>query len=160
MSQIEIGIKYNVSQRVVWRAMKRMGIPARKAVKRNQWRENNTSWKGGRVLQATKPRQRGERTSFGNGYYYILDPQHPNAGKDGYVGEHIVIACQARGTCIKSGEIVHHINLNKHDNRPENLVITNRTIHANWHNQLEEIAVKFMNDGLIGFSPFGGYELK
>ena len=45
-TQDEISRMINVSQKVIYGAMKRNGIKARKAVKRNQIRENNSSWKG------------------------------------------------------------------------------------------------------------------
>jgi len=47
MSQVEIGEKLGVSQKSIFKAMKRHGIPARVAAKRDQFGENNSSWKGG-----------------------------------------------------------------------------------------------------------------
>jgi hypothetical protein len=46
MTQVEIATKHKTTQKVVWRAMKRFGIKARVAAKRDQWGENNHSWKG------------------------------------------------------------------------------------------------------------------
>jgi hypothetical protein len=46
MTQNEIAVKYHTSQKVVWRAMINYEIKSRPAVKRNQYAENNTSWKG------------------------------------------------------------------------------------------------------------------
>jgi len=157
MTQIEIAAKYGTSQKVVWRAMNKMGIPRRKAAKRNQQGAANSTWRGGRVLVAKSKRQRGERASFGNGYYYVLDPGHPNAGAGGYVAEHIVVATAARGTPLAKGEVVHHVDLNKHNNAPENLAIATRKTHADWHSQLEEIAVSFMREGRVTFDPEVGY---
>lgn len=45
-TQGEIGEALGVSQKVIWRLMKRNGIKARIAAKRNQWGENNHMWKG------------------------------------------------------------------------------------------------------------------
>ena len=157
MSQTEIAVKYGTTQKVVWRAMHKMGVPTRVAAKRNQHGALNSSWKGGRILQAKTKRQRGERASFGNGYFYILDHDHPNANRAGYVAEHIVVATRERGRSLNSGEMVHHINLNKHDNHSSNLIITTAKQHATWHAQLEEIAVSFLRDGLVTFDPVQGY---
>lgn len=56
--------------------------------------------------------------------------------------------------------MVHHINMNKHDNRIENLALTNRSEHAFWHCQLEELAVQFMLKGYVAFdAEKGGYYL-
>lgn len=159
MSQTEIAAKYGTSQKVVWKAMRKMNVPTRVAAKRDQKGPNNSFWNGGRVLVAKAKRQRGERSSFGNGYYYILMPDHPNANRSGYVAEHIVVITEHMGRPLAAGEVVHHINLNKHDNRLENLAIATRPEHANWHNQLEELAVlMLLEKGLIKFDPEnGGY---
>lgn len=157
MSQCEIATMFKTSQRVVWRALKKAGIPSRKAAKRDQRGPKNASWKGGRFLVAKSTRQRGERAEFGNGYFYVLLPGHPNANKSGYVAEHIAVVTEAIGRPLNKGEIVHHINLNKHDNRIENLALCNRKVHAIWHAELEELAVQFMKEGLITFSPDKGY---
>lgn len=157
MSQSEIATKYATSQKVVWRAMAKLGIKSRVAAKRNQHGELNATWKGGRTLRAKSKRQRGERASFGNGYFYILDPSHPNANKSGYVAEHICVATRERGRPLDFGEMVHHVDLNKHNNAPSNLAITDPKQHAIWHAQLEEIAVSFMREGKIAFDPAIGY---
>lgn len=157
MSQEEIAAKYGTTQKVIWRAMTKMGIQRRKAAKRHQHGSLNSFWKGGRVLVAKAKRQRGERTSFNNGYYYILQPDHPNANKSGYVAEHILVATEERGRPLDKNECVHHVDLDKHNNSLHNLAIADRETHANWHNQLEEIAVTFMKEGLIAFDPERGY---
>lgn len=159
MSQTEIAAKYGTTQKVVWKAMRKMNVPTRVAAKRNQSGPLNSSWRGGRVLVAKSKRQRGERSAFGNGYYYVLMPDHPNANRSGYVAEHIVAATNHAGRPLENGEVVHHINLNKHDNRIENLALASRPEHANWHNQLEELAVSMLLEkGLIAFdAEKGGY---
>jgi hypothetical protein len=45
-TQTEIAKNMGVSQKVIWRCMKNNNIPARIAAKRNQYGENNSSWKG------------------------------------------------------------------------------------------------------------------
>lgn len=47
LTQSECASALGVSQKVVWRALKRLGVKARKSVKRNQYGANNSSWKGG-----------------------------------------------------------------------------------------------------------------
>jgi hypothetical protein len=46
MTQVEIAVKYSVSQKVVHHAMRKFGIAARIAAKRSQRGSANSSWKG------------------------------------------------------------------------------------------------------------------
>lgn len=47
---------------------------------------------------------------------------------------HRIVAEQMLGRALRPGEVVHHINENKRDNRPENLMIfANQALHAKWH---------------------------
>lgn len=48
--------------------------------------------------------------------------------------EHRVVAEQMLGRPLKSGEVVHHINRDKRDNHPENLMIfSSQKEHAAYH---------------------------
>lgn len=57
------------------------------------------------------------------GYRYIWGPNHHRANCQGYVPEHIVVMETAIGRKIKKGEIVHHLNGKRADNRIENLFL-------------------------------------
>lgn len=61
-------------------------------------------------------------------------PEHPNAGKRGYVQEHVYLAAKALGRAVPKGAEVHHVNGIKTDNRPENLVLyESRAYHKLLH---------------------------
>jgi hypothetical protein len=155
MTQSEIARKYGTTQKVVWRAMHKMGVPTRIAAKRNQHGPLNSSWKGGRTLQA----KHAKRTRFSDaGYWYVLKPDHPNATKSGYVAEHIYVATEHAQRPLTDGECVHHKDMQKQNNHPDNLVICTRKQHREYHLQLEHIGVQLYRAGFVVFGP-DGYEL-
>lgn len=71
-------------------------------------------WNGGRHVTAS-------------GYVRLWDPD------TAYRYEHRVVAEQMLGRPLERGEQVHHLNGNKTDNRPENLVILGIREHAQLH---------------------------
>lgn len=66
-----------------------------------------------------------------NGYKHVLtsDPDRTNR----YEAEHRRVMAEVLGRPLTSDEVVHHINRNKTDNRPENLEVLSRQEHAALH---------------------------
>jgi hypothetical protein len=69
-------------------------------------------------------------------------PEHPNAYKQkGYVLEHRLVMELAIGRRLEPHEGVHHINHDKQDNRPENLMLLDRRSHGAQHGRPAGIPV-------------------
>ncbi|XZE33768.1 HNH endonuclease signature motif containing protein [Pirellulaceae bacterium SH501] len=66
-----------------------------------------------------------------HGYKHILtsDPNRTNR----YEPEHRLVMAKVLGRPLTSDEVVHHINRDKTDNRPENLQVLSRQEHAALH---------------------------
>lgn len=70
-----------------------------------------------------RPGQTG-RVVASNGYVLIrVGVDHPLADVRGYAYEHRIVASQKIGRWVRPDEVVHHINEDKQDNRPENLKV-------------------------------------
>lgn len=82
-------------------------------------RENHPNWTGP---------ARNER-----GYIVIHAPGNFMANQNGYVREHRLIMANLLGRPLTSDELVHHINGEKADNRPENLRVMSRLEHNRLH---------------------------
>lgn len=70
---------------------------------------------------------------------------------------HKEVAEQKIGRKLHKDEVVHHINGDKLDNRPENLfVCSDKKHHGNIHSQLEQIAFELIKKDIIKFNPQTG----
>ena len=70
--------------------------------------ESNGFWKGGRIVDKS-------------GYVRLKMNGHPDANYLGYVAEHRLVMERKIGRPLSKHEVVHHVNGDRQDNRPENL---------------------------------------
>lgn len=74
----------------------------------------------------------GDFIQHSAGYRLLYCPMHPTASC-GYVKEHRVVAETKCGRSLAPGEMVHHRNGDKTDNRPENLEVMTAAAHTRLH---------------------------
>lgn len=80
-------------------------------------------WKGGRSIASS-------------GYVLIrVGKEHHLADVRGYAYEHRLVAEQILGRRLRKGEIPHHINGNKTDNRPENIKVVGSSFEHRVHHR-------------------------
>lgn len=104
----------------------------------NAWRIRTGKAKGfmaGHALRgANNGRWNNGETMSAQGYRLVKAPDgHPTARSSGYILEHRLVMERKIGRPLLDEEIVHHINEDKLDNRPENLEITDRAEHGHHH---------------------------
>ncbi len=72
------------------------------------------------------------RTESQGDYTFAIIDDHPNAWF-GRVLEHRAVMENVLGRILTSNEVVHHLNHDKKDNRPENLEVMTRGEHTRLH---------------------------
>ena len=75
-----------------------------------------------------------------NGYVLVYKPDHPRAirsgGEKGFVYEHVLVAEKKLGRYIRDDEEVHHLDLNRANNLPRNLIVLSAAAHIQLHSWL------------------------
>lgn len=72
-------------------------------------------WKGGMCSQ--------------DGYLMQVQKDHPNCNRDGYVKIHVLVAESILGRYLKKENRVHHVDGNKLNNHPTNLIICENELY-------------------------------
>lgn len=86
-------------------------------------------------------RKSAYRTLSSGGYVLLYIPGHHLAAKDGYLCEHRLVWEETTGQLLPDGWVVHHIDGDKTNNHPQNLVAISREEH--WR-VLPDMAHKMM----------------
>jgi len=108
-STAEIAKQVGVSDTAVRQSAKRLGLKL------------NDSYHAGEIITH-------------NGYRMVQAPAgHPGTDSKGYIREHRLVMGQKLGRPLKKSEVVHHLNHDKLDNRPENLELMDLGSHTSLH---------------------------
>ena len=97
-----------------------------KCIGESQRGKNNPAYNGGKYFDS-------------NGYVVLFMPEHPNCGVKKTVLEHrFVMECKL-GRYLTEEECVHHIDFNKSNNEPSNLMLfKNNSEHIKFHKKLKK----------------------
>lgn len=77
-----------------------------------------------------------EKTVSKGDYVYAIVRNHPKRTKNDYVLLHRVVVENILQRELREDEVVHHVNHDTRDNRPENLKVMTRSEHAKHHASL------------------------
>lgn len=97
------------------------------AFPRRTWDDIKNKAKSLGVKRAKHPR------IYTSGYIKIYNPEHHRANNNGYVLEHIAVYEETHNTRIPDGYHVHHIDGNKTNNIPSNLMLLSAGDHMKLH---------------------------
>lgn len=83
-------------------------------------------------------------------YEYIIDKTHPRANSEGAVYKHVIVAEEILGRPLFPQEVVHHRDLNKLNNSPDNIMVfASNSDHTRFHqNKLDEKYLVLNSDGV------------
>lgn len=114
----------------IWKALKKNGIDRRNAGFYAKGKPRIKRIKGVKIYKAGN-----------NSYRFIYKPNDKERDRTGYVREHRFVMAKILGRDLHSNEVVHHINGNGLDNRPENLALLSRREHASEHAECRELVI-------------------
>lgn len=90
------------------------------------------------------PRWNNGKTINGRGYIMVYAPEHVRADKNGYVYEHYLVLEKMLGRPVLPPETGHHLDGNKQNNDPKNLVLfATRGMHTRFHRWLQRLEKAF-----------------
>lgn len=79
------------------------------------------------------------------GYIYCIDKESPYANKQGKVYQHHYIICELIGRKLEPDECVHHIDRDRANNDPSNLLLLTKSEHSKLH-QFEDNGYIYIED--------------
>ena len=97
----------------------------------------------------------GLKRYINKGYYEYYLPDHHLANKAGFVYEHQIIAEDKLGRDLNTEEVVHHLDMDKMNNSPENLIVfKNNSEHISFHHGCDielqgDVYVSLTHENLI-----------
>lgn len=92
----------------------------------NKKGKGNPMWKGGKYIHSS-------------GYLFLLKPEHLFCNSNGYYPEHRLIMEKKIGRILKREERIHHVDENKLNNSPENLMLfKNVSEHMKFHKKMNK----------------------
>jgi hypothetical protein len=105
-------------------------------LRRGEGRYCSRTCKGRRMSETPRPWARpNEKLLSSMGYVLVWAPDHPRASR-GRVPEHILVVEQMLGRFLARGEEVHHIDFDKQNNDPSNLLVVTASEHQKYHPQV------------------------
>lgn len=112
LTHAEVAKRLNCAAQTVGKLCAKHGVQTQRRGPRSG--PGHPNWKGGRMLSK-------------DGYILVWTADHPHARRQhrvhggGYILEHRLVMEEKLGRLLEPGEVVHHLNGEKTDNRPENL---------------------------------------
>ena len=135
-STYQIGREIGRSSATICKWLKRYNIPRRNSSESHKGQHNSpkTEFKKGQRPWNFK----GE--IVWRGYVHILAPTHPCRSKQNYVRKHRLVVESFIGRYLTTEEKVHHLNDNKIDNEPNNLMaFSSESAHQRFHHNPNSI---------------------
>lgn len=130
----EIAKIFNCAYKTIGNKLEKFGIKARTTKEAKNTKRHITKFFG-----KNAPRYKNGQYKDAQGYIYVLIPEHPRARRNYIKRAHLVLE-KKLGRYLYSGEIAHHKNEIRDDDRAENIELKeSRSAHIKHHNQIKRL---------------------
>lgn len=105
----------------------------------------------GKKLTWKKFHKTAQERTHKTGFVYIYKPDNPMADRRGWIAKHRYVMSEILNRPLARYEFIHHINRNRSDNTPENLLLLTRGSHNIIHKKDEVKHFKRDKNGKFTF---------
>lgn len=98
--------------------------------------------------------QIGQKIIDSSGYVavYVGDTHPFKKSYGGRIREHVLVVERHLKRALKKGEVVHHVDGDKTNNKLSNLQVMSKAEHNECHGRIEEVVFQLYRQGMVGYN--------
>lgn len=147
-------VRYGTIRELWVEAFGEVAVKERKRLRyRNSKMGDNNPMKGRSLSKHPRWLSDESKLSDNRGYVRVRKQDWYTGRCDGqgYVSEHVQVYCESRGlTKVEDGFVIHHLDMDKKNNDPKNLIMLSNLDHIMLHSWITRVVVQRLSREGVG----------